>query len=62
MVYLKNYFRAFWKVGENWSCSMFGSGGCAPSGVEGQSPWWGFMRISAPEADEILAIYTVILH
>jgi len=27
MVDLKNYFRAFWKVGENCSCSMFDVGG-----------------------------------
>ena len=35
--------------------------GFAPSGVQVQGPWSGGQRVSAPEADEISAIQTLIL-
>jgi hypothetical protein len=38
------------------------SGGFAPSEVQGQSPWSGDQGAKPPEADEILANYSQILH
>jgi hypothetical protein len=50
---LKNVARhASWRARErepNW-----GSGGFAPSGVQGQSPWSGGLGASPPEADDNL--------
>jgi len=36
-----------------------GSRGCAPNGVQGQSPGGGFRGASSPEADDILENKTV---
>ena len=34
-----------------------GSGGEAPSGVQGQTPWWGVRGRSPPEAESFLYIF-----
>ena len=42
--------------GECGSTSLYwGSGGIAPSGVQGQRPWSGGQGASPPEADDIFA-------
>jgi hypothetical protein len=35
---------------------IWGSGGFAPSGVQGQSPWSGGQGAKPPEADDILIL------
>jgi len=37
-----------------------GSGGFAPSGVQGRSPWWRSGGQSSPEADDIFALLDYI--
>jgi len=36
------------------SVARWGSGGGAPSGIQGQSPWWGVRGTKPPEAESFL--------
>ena len=49
-----HFGRGWMASAEARACNGWGSGGCAPSGVQGQSPWWEVTGASPPEAESYL--------